>query len=45
MAHTRKETWMQPGEEIESLVDELEQLVNEAKSPLTGGGQKKIRLA
>ena len=30
---------MQPGEEIESLVDELEQL---AKSPLTGGGQKKI---
>ena len=33
---------MQPGEEIESLVDELEQLVNEAKSPLTGGGQKKI---
>ena len=33
---------MQPGEETESLVDELEQLVNEAKSPLTGGGQKKI---
>ena len=33
---------MQPGEEIESLVDELEQLVTEAKSPLTGGGQKKI---
>jgi prefoldin subunit 5 len=33
---------MQPGEEIESLVDELEQMVTEAKSPLTGGGQKKI---
>ena len=33
---------MQPGEEIESLIDELEQIVTEAKSPLTGGGQKKI---
>ncbi|MDO4849643.1 MAG: ATPase [Coriobacteriia bacterium] len=33
---------MQPGEEIESLVNELEQIVSEAKSPLTGGGQKKI---
>ena len=33
---------MQPGEEIESLIDELEQMVSEAKSPLTGGGQKKI---
>ena len=33
---------MQPGEEIESLVDELEQLVNEEKSPPTGGGQKKV---
>jgi hypothetical protein len=33
---------MQPGEEIESLVDELEQMVTEAKSPLTGGGAKKI---
>jgi hypothetical protein len=33
---------MQPGEEIENLVDELEQMVTEAKSPLTGGGQKKI---
>lgn len=33
---------MQPGEEIESLVDELEQMVSEARSPLTGGGQKKI---
>ncbi|MGI6229303.1 MAG: ATPase [Tractidigestivibacter sp.] len=33
---------MQPGEEIESLIDELEQMVDEAKSPLTGGGQKKI---
>ena len=33
---------MQPGEEIESLVDELEQMVTEANSPLTGGGAKKI---
>ncbi len=33
---------MQPGEEIESLVDELEQMVTEAKSPFTGGQQKKI---
>ena len=33
---------MQPGEEIESLVNELEQMVSEAKTPLTGGGQKKI---
>ena len=33
---------MQPGEEIESLVDELEQIVNEAKSPLMDNGQKKI---
>lgn len=33
---------MQPGEEIENLIDELEQLVTEAKSPFTGGGQKKI---
>lgn len=33
---------MQPGEEIESLLDELEQMVTEAKSPFTGGGQKKI---
>lgn len=33
---------MQPGEEIESLIDELEAIVSEAKSPLTGGGQKKI---
>ena len=33
---------MQPGEEIESLVNELEHIVSEAKSPLTGGGQKKI---
>lgn len=33
---------MQPGEEIESLVNELEQIVSEAKTPLTGGGQKKI---
>ena len=33
---------MQPGEEIESLLDELEQLVSTAKSPLTGGPSKKI---
>jgi len=33
---------MQPGEEIESLVNELEQIVSEAKSPLTGGGARKI---
>ncbi len=33
---------MQPGEEIETLVEELEQLVSEAKSPFGGGGQKKI---
>lgn len=33
---------MQPGEEIESLVNELEQIVSEARSPFTGGGQKKI---
>ena len=33
---------MQPGEEIESLVAELEQLVSEAKSPLMDSGQKKI---
>ena len=32
---------MQPGEEIESLVSELEQLVSEAKSPLMDSGQKK----
>ena len=33
---------MQPGEEIESLLDELEQVVSEGKTPLTGGGQKRI---
>ena len=33
---------MQPGEEIESLVDELEQIVTEAKSPIMDSGQKKI---
>ena len=33
---------MQPGEEIESLVDELESIVSDARSPLTGGGAKKI---
>jgi glutamyl-tRNA reductase len=33
---------MQPGEEIESLLGELEQIISESKSPFTGGGQKKI---
>ncbi|MDO5118577.1 MAG: ATPase [Coriobacteriales bacterium] len=33
---------MQPGEEIESLLNELEQIVSEAKSPLTGGSNRKI---
>ena len=33
---------MPPGEEIESLVAELEQLVSEAKSPFMDAGQKKI---
>ena len=33
---------MQPGEELENLIDELEQMVTEAKSPFGGGGQKKI---
>lgn len=33
---------MQPGEEIESLVDELEQIVTEAKPTFAGGGQKKV---
>ncbi|OFK24593.1 MULTISPECIES: hypothetical protein [Olsenella] len=33
---------MQPGEEIESLVDELEQIVSEGKVPFGGGGQKRI---
>lgn len=33
---------MQPGEEIVSLLDELEQIVADGKTPLTGGGQKKI---
>ena len=33
---------MQPGEEIESLLNELEQMVAESKSPLMGGDQKKI---
>ena len=33
---------MQTGEEIESLVDELETMITEAKSPFGGGGQKKI---
>lgn len=33
---------MQPGEEIESLVDELEGIVADARVPFAGGGQKKI---
>ena len=33
---------MEPGEEIEALVDELEQIVSDAKSPFGGGGQRKI---
>lgn len=33
---------MEPGEEIENLVGELEQIVTEAKSPFTGGATKKI---
>ncbi|MGN0076449.1 MAG: ATPase [Parafannyhessea sp.] len=33
---------MQPGEEIESLVGEIEQIVSEGKVPLTGGNQKRI---
>lgn len=33
---------MQPGEEIESLVGELEQIVSEGKTPFAAGGQKKI---
>lgn len=33
---------MQPGEEIESLLGEIEQLISEGKSPLTGGGKMKI---
>lgn len=33
---------MQPGEEIENLLDDLEQLVSDAKSPLTGGPARKI---
>ena len=33
---------MQPGEEIESLVDELEQIVSEAKPAFGGGGKKAV---
>lgn len=33
---------MQPGEEIMSLLDELDAMIREAKSPFTGGQQKKI---
>jgi len=33
---------MQPGEEIESLVGELEQIVSEAKPPFAGGPNKKV---
>ncbi len=33
---------MQPGEEIESLVSELEQVVSEGKTPFGGGTNRKI---
>ena len=33
---------MQPGEEIESLIGELEQIVSEGKSPFASGAGKKI---
>ncbi|MBR3317921.1 MAG: ATPase [Atopobiaceae bacterium] len=33
---------MDPGEEIMALVDDLEQIVADAKSPFGGGGQRKI---
>ena len=33
---------MQPGEELENLVAELEDIVSQAKSTFGGGGQKKI---
>ena len=33
---------MQPGEEIESLVSELEQVVSEGKTPFAGGAGKKV---
>lgn len=33
---------MQPGEEIESLLGEIEQIVEEGKTPFTSGGSKKI---
>lgn len=33
---------MQPGEEIEKLVQELEDIIEEAKSPFASSGQKKI---
>ena len=33
---------MQPGEESESLLGEIEQIVEEGKTPFAGGGSKKI---
>lgn len=33
---------MQPGDDIISLIDEIEDIVASSKSPLTGGGTKKI---
>ena len=33
---------MQPGEEIENLISELEQVVNEGRTPFGGGAGKKI---
>ena len=35
---------MQPGEEIENLVDELEGIVSDGKKPLMGGGQGDMRI-
>ena len=31
-----------PGSELEALIEELEDLINDAKSPISGGGAKKI---
>ena len=31
-----------PGSDIEAYIEELEDLINSAKSPLSGGGSKKI---
>ena len=31
-----------PGSELEALIEELEDLINDGKSPISGGGNKKI---